>query len=713
MNIKTNINFIIIFLFSSLSIFSQSSAIPYIELTSPNGGEKWEALTTHSITWQSDNISKVKIEYSYTNGLNWQTITPSVDASLGKYLWTTTNSQVSQVLIKVSDADNPELYNINDMPFSIVKIESPESKELSKTTNSTSTSIKIMPLGDSITWGYGAVDTAYVGYREALYNSLNAAGYNFTFVGSEETGLELIYPSGPAPGDSNYNFYTYGRHHEGHGGWSAYNYPYTCFSLYHSLTTRNGCGVGDFLISNHPDIILLHIGTNDIGQSDPQYYDTPQSLSWQVHLILDKINTFDPNITVFLARIINRNDADSQKTRTTNFNLQLQQMADSLINIYARKIVVVNMEAALTYPDDLSDWGHPNTTGYQKMANKWLSSMQNFYKPTLASPADSSTNQALNVALTWKKPPAVSFLGTLNYQLQISTNTNFSNIVYDNTAADTSRSAPGLKYGTKYYWRVRIADYGWSDTLNFTTLPMAVYAKVYLQGPYNTSTSMMDTTLKKNGLIPTSQQPYNVSPWNYNGNEHVSSIPDSVVDWILVDLRTGTDSASTVARRAVFLKEKGGVVDTNNTPYVNFSGISAGNYYIVVRHRNHLAIMSHDPVSLPNSSGSVYNFTSAQTQAYGTNAMADLNGDGTKFGLWAGDVNGDGTVKYNLSGNDRVLIYAKIGGGDVNATISGYYNEDVNLDGIVKYNLSNNDRALIYGAIGGGDVNATVSTQVP
>ena len=81
--------------------------------------------------------------------------------------------------------------------------------------------------------------------------------------------------------------------------------------------------------------------------------------------------------------------------------------------------------------------------------------------------------------------------------------------------------------------------------------------------------------------------------------------------------------------------------------------------------------------------------------------------------MFAGDVNGDGQLKYTLAGNDRALILTRIGGTNINATVAGYYNEDVNLDGVVKYSLAGNDRAIILQNIGGSNINATVSTQVP
>ena len=67
---------------------------------------------------------------------------------------------------------------------------------------------------------------------------------------------------------------------------------------------------------------------------------------------------------------------------------------------------------------------------------------------------------------------------------------------------------------------------------------------------------------------------------------------------MLVELRTGTASGTKVATRAGFLKSDGTIVDTNGTSPLQFAGLGEGNYYVVVRHRNHLAIMSASAISL-------------------------------------------------------------------------------------------------------------------
>jgi hypothetical protein len=240
---------------------------------------------------------------------------------------------------------------------------------------------------------------------------------------------------------------------------------------------------------------------------------------------------------------------------------------------------------------------------------------------------------------------------------------------------------------------------------------LSVKLKVFLQGPY--SSGAMTTTLNTNSLIPlTSNTAFNTTTYSYTAKT-VGAIPNAnIVDWILVELRTGTAAATKVETQAAFLLKNGSVVDADGSSDVAFSVATTGSYYIVIRHRNHLAIMSAAPVALPNAS-SVYDFTTAQSQAYGTTPMEDILGDGTVNAMWMGDVNGDGVVMYNRTNNDRLLIYNRIGNAGYNTTVSGYYPEDINMDGVVMYNRTNNDRLLIYNVIGNAGYNTTRSTQVP
>jgi hypothetical protein len=195
--------------------------------------------------------------------------------------------------------------------------------------------------------------------------------------------------------------------------------------------------------------------------------------------------------------------------------------------------------------------------------------------------------------------------------------------------------------------------------------------KVYLQGPYNTSTNLMNNVLNTSLLIPTAQ-PYNVSPWNYAGTESVTTSffagNNNIADWVLLELRTGTGSGTIIAKKAALLKTDGRVCDCRdvNSPVI-FEGISAGNYFVVVRHRNHLGVMSAAPVAIGQQS-QLYDFSTGTTQYYGGDAYKISN---NIYAMYSGDVNADGYV----TGTDYNILTVDLSNG-----VSGYVMTDLNFD---------------------------------
>ena len=202
-----------------------------------------------------------------------------------------------------------------------------------------------------------------------------------------------------------------------------------------------------------------------------------------------------------------------------------------------------------------------------------------------------------------------------------------------------------------------------------------VNLKVFLEGPYNGS-GAMTTTLNSNNLIPlNSDVAYPAATYGYTPSV-VTSIPNSdIVDWVLVEIRTGTTSGTKQDERAAFIKSDGTIVDTDGTSPVTFTGLSAGDYYVVVRHRNHLAIMTATAIPLIGSSTTSYDFTTSQSEAYGTNAMKDLEG-GVYYGMFAGDANANGQIQNN----DRETYWVVQNGQ------AGYKESDYNLNGQVQNN---------------------------
>ena len=92
---------------------------PLVTLTAPNGGESWVGNTQHNITWTSQNITDVSIEYSTDNGSSWISVITSIPASSGSYNWTVPNTPSTQCLVRISDASNASVYDISDATFTI------------------------------------------------------------------------------------------------------------------------------------------------------------------------------------------------------------------------------------------------------------------------------------------------------------------------------------------------------------------------------------------------------------------------------------------------------------------------------------------------------------------------------------------------------------------------------------------------------------------
>lgn len=205
--------------------------------------------------------------------------------------------------------------------------------------------------------------------------------------------------------------------------------------------------------------------------------------------------------------------------------------------------------------------------------------------------------------------------------------------------------------------------------------------KVYLQGPWTGAT--MRTNLRTNNLIPLSQ-PYGVSPFtlanfNYKGGDKKSSLPANAVDWVLVELRN-TPTGAPVARSAGLLLNDGSIIDGFLNCPIEFQGVAPGNYYISVKHRNHLGVVSATTVSLPNVV--TYDFTTAANKAYNNN-MAALTGG--VYGLLSGNVYPDpqirGTGLSITNDGNRLLSLLGVSSGVVTNV---YSSGDVNMDGILR-----------------------------
>jgi Leucine-rich repeat (LRR) protein len=178
---------------------------------------------------------------------------------------------------------------------------------------------------------------------------------------------------------------------------------------------------------------------------------------------------------------------------------------------------------------------------------------------------------------------------------------------------------------------------------------------------------------------------------------------DSMVDWIWIELRDANDPTIVVAGQSAVLQRDGDVVATSIdliTP-LTFLGVSHGNYYIAVKHRNHLGIMSASAITL-NDQTTTIDFTDANNQiTFGNNAQTTLGMPADIVAMWAGNVNNDGVVQYSGISPDTPSILSEVlndSGNFLNFptyALTGLSDSDVNMNATTQYSGTDADTPFI------------------
>ncbi len=244
-----------------------------------------------------------------------------------------------------------------------------------------------------------------------------------------------------------------------------------------------------------------------------------------------------------------------------------------------------------------------------------------------------------------------------------------------------------------------------------------VSPRLILDGPYNSTTGLMSDALRVAGQVP-STEPYTTTlgyPKVAKGGSEVlgtgvltTTGNNALVDWVRVELRPVAQPSLIAASAHGVLQRDGDVLAPDNASPLIFR-VGSGNYFVTVRHRNHLGCMTATAIALSATTIPV-DFTLPATSTYGTNARKTIN---AVSALWAGNVQVDGSVKYTGSGNDRDPILTAVGGSTPNNTVAGYGLQDVNLDGTTKYTGSGNDRDPILVNVGSTTPNNVRLEQLP
>jgi lysophospholipase L1-like esterase len=231
----------------------------------------------------------------------------------------------------------------------------------------------VMPLGDSITAGLTLASYVPGGYRQELSTKLTALGCSFHFVGSANTYATAELAA------ANNDF------HEGHGG-------YTIQQIINGVQNANWLSV-------NPDIVLLHIGANDMLSADVA--TAPDRLDALLGIILAK----KPEAKIIVAKIIggstvgNDSRAAAYDSAVATYNAAIAQKVAARDSL-GEHVSLVDMYSLLNIQNQTnslgqslySDISHPSQVGYNLMGDAWAG--------------------AIRSAVVTPEPSALTLLGT-------------------------------------------------------------------------------------------------------------------------------------------------------------------------------------------------------------------------------------------------------------------------------------------------------------
>lgn len=210
--------------------------------------------------------------------------------------------------------------------------------------------ITIAPYGNSITQ---ANDT-HQSFRYPLWKKLIDAKIAFDFVGSMNTNF-----GGGTPSQPDYNGIPFDKDHEGHWGWRA---------------DEILNGMGAWLTKYTPDMVLMHVGSNDCiqGQSTNTTVD-------EITQIIGKLRNDNPSVVIFISNLIPC-FATGAQAKVDDLNKRIEPLANQLTTALS-PIVFVDQSTGIS-GSDLFDGIHPNAGGEEKMAQKWFNAISSYLTKT-------------------------------------------------------------------------------------------------------------------------------------------------------------------------------------------------------------------------------------------------------------------------------------------------------------------------------------------
>ncbi len=236
---------------------------------------------------------------------------------------------------------------------------------------------------------------------------------------------------------------------------------------------------------------------------------------------------------------------------------------------------------------------------------------------------------------------------------------------------------------------------------------VTVDAKIMLQGPMmNMPGTLMRDDLRTAAVLP-GVEPYTDLGFTHvgGGGEVVQPLvfsvqgDDAIIDWVMLELRDFDDPSIVTETRSALLQRDGDIVDMDGTSAVRFTS-EVAKYYVAVRHRNHLGVMTAAAIDFIEGLPITIDYTSPTFVPWGVNAQIIMP-DGQQA-LWAGNSNLNNQLVFQGENNDINTCFFDVMTDPLNTSlatnfISATYNSgDCNMDCNTIYQGTNNDIDIIF-----------------
>ncbi|WP_437968632.1 SGNH/GDSL hydrolase family protein [Sorangium sp. So ce260] len=197
---------------------------------------------------------------------------------------------------------------------------------------------KVLPLGDSITFGLGFDG----GYRVELFRLARQDDHEITFTGTQQMNGPTMVDGAPFP-----------RNHEGISG-----------ETIQQIANR----VPTPALRDIPHIVLVHAGTNDM-------YRDPNGADTRLGALLDELIAGAPDALIVVSSII---PFPGAVNAVNTFNAAIPGLVEERASAGAH---IIYADQFMGFPtSELGDGVHPNQAGYARMAGVWYDAISGYLR---------------------------------------------------------------------------------------------------------------------------------------------------------------------------------------------------------------------------------------------------------------------------------------------------------------------------------------------